>query len=130
MENYGILEKADKPISSHTKYWFQKGNKFSEIINTGGWIEYKKLLAEIELEKLGEKAEQKELNRLQRENLIDDNERLRYEKTIRGLNEQLLWFNLLRNYWWLIALALAIGLFLGASGEQKLHLLENLLGIQ
>ena len=65
-----------------------KGAKFKGYVQT----EYDKQLAS---------NEEKEIEKLKKQNLILSNEKMEYEKTIRRLQKKLTISSLLKNWWWL-----------------------------
>ncbi|GAA4239876.1 hypothetical protein [Winogradskyella damuponensis] len=79
----------------------------------GGFKEYFLTLKQKELDNTIEIKKETE-----RQNLKDNIDKLKleelnYKQTIRGLEEELKISNLLKNYWWLIASAIAVGVAIG-----------------
>lgn len=79
----------------------------------GGFEKYFSTLQQKELNNTLEK--EKEIERQKLKDKLDELklEELNYKKTIRSLEEELKISSLLKNYWWLIASALGLGIAIG-----------------
>jgi hypothetical protein len=82
------------------------------ILLTGKGAKFKGYV-QTELDKQLTNNEEKEIEKLKKQNLILSNEKMEYEKTIRRLHEELTISSLLKNWWWLIVVAISLGVTIG-----------------
>lgn len=102
LEEYSIIERKESTTSENDAF----------LITEIGWEtvlqneSYSKFLESVTKEK-------NHIKTLEKQKLILENEKLEYERTIRNLKEELSISTLLKNWWWLIASAIALGVTLG-----------------
>jgi hypothetical protein len=101
-EMEGLCKQGYVGFGNGLYYITESGKKF---IEEGGFTEEKERTKKSEQENI-------ELKKLQMENLTLNNENLNYQKTIRNLNERLLFINVIKSYWWLWTTAFGIGCFI------------------
>lgn len=80
------------------------------IYKQGGWLKYLKIQQDNEL-KQKQKNERKESLELKLKEM--QTESLEYQKTIRKLEKELKISSLLKNWWWLLASAIGLGITIG-----------------
>ena len=77
------------------------------IFLTGKGLNFKGYVQTESEKKLANK-EEKEIDKLKKQNLILSNEKMEYEKTIRRLQKALIISSLLKKWWWLIVAAILL----------------------
>lgn len=132
---FGLMRNLIEPVNKDKSFGLHTALRIStkgqEIYKQGGWMAHLEQLKNTE-------AQKQEMERLQRDNLQLSNESFTHQQTIRDqeqrirdLQEELSGLDIYRHYWvWLLTGLLLLGYLIGAGSEQKLHLLQNLLGLQ
>lgn len=116
--DYMAVNQQPEPASFrrdiHNNCWEIKMNGYTqEFLNEGGFTSHYHAMIE-------EYENEEEKKKLEKEKLLLETENLKYKQTIRdqenrirNLTEQNSIFQLIKNYWWLIALLFSVGVILG-----------------
>ncbi|WP_299778823.1 hypothetical protein [uncultured Formosa sp.] len=107
MKSNGFIKSKGSEYNARNYVYIMPNGE--SVLKFNSWNEYNEYLVKEANKLIQEKKEEKESEKRIRE-LTE--EKLIYEKTIRGLEEELKISSLLKNWWWIIAAAIGLGVYL------------------